>query len=66
MRPFPYKRPFNPVDFMVLTVLNRPDFRTVIDFHKRHLEALQALLVQVLNLCQGARLVKAARATTGP
>lgn len=66
MRPFPYERPFNPVDFMAVTGRNRPDFRTVIAFHMRHLEALQALLVQVLQFCQGARLVKLARATPNP
>jgi hypothetical protein len=29
------------VDFMAVTGMNRPDFRTVSDFRKRHLEALQ-------------------------
>jgi transposase len=46
------------VDFMAVTGMNRPDFRTVSDFRKRHLEALQGLFVQVLKLCQGAGLVK--------
>lgn len=46
------------VDFMAVTGLNRPDFRTVSDFRKRHLEALQGLFVQVLKLCQRAGLVK--------
>jgi transposase len=46
------------VDFMAVTGLNRPDFRTVSDFRKRHLEALQGLFVQVLKLCQQAGLVK--------
>lgn len=45
------------VDFMAVTGMNRPDFRTVSDFRKRHLEALQGLFVQVLKLCQGAGLV---------
>jgi transposase len=36
------------VDFMAVTGLNRPDFRTVSDFRKRHLEAAQGLFVQVL------------------
>jgi transposase len=46
------------VDFMAVTGLNRPDFRTVSDFRKRHLLALQGLFVQVLKLCQHAGLVK--------
>jgi len=46
------------VDFMAVTGLNRPDFRTVSDFRKRHLPALQGLFVQVLKLCQHAGLVK--------
>jgi transposase len=46
------------VDFMAVTGLNRPDFRTVSDFRKRHLEALKGLFVQVLKLCQHAGLVK--------
>ena len=46
------------VDFMAVTALQRPDFRTVSDFRKRHLEALKGLFVQVLQLCQGAGLVK--------
>jgi transposase len=46
------------VDFMAVTGLNRPDFRTVSDFRKRHLAALSDLFVQVLRLCQAAGLVK--------
>ena len=45
------------VDFMAVTGLNRPDFRTVSDFRKRHLPALQGLFVQVLRLCQRSGLV---------
>ena len=45
------------VDFMAVTGLNRPDFRTVSDFRKRHLTALSALFVQVLRLCQKAKLI---------
>ena len=40
----------NRVDFMAVTGLNRPDFRTVSDFRKRHLHALQGLFVQVRQL----------------
>lgn len=46
------------VDFMAVTGLNRPDFRTISDFRKRHLEALKGLFVQVLKLCQRAGLVR--------
>jgi transposase len=46
------------VDFMAVTGLNRPDFRTVSDFRRRHLAALSDLFVQVLRLCQTAGLVK--------
>jgi transposase len=46
------------VDFMAVTSMQRPDFRTVSDFRKRHLEALRGLFVQVLRLCQQAGLVK--------
>jgi transposase len=46
------------MDFMAGTGLNRPDFRTVSDFRKRHLQALQGVFVQVLQLCQRAGLVK--------
>ena len=46
------------VDFMAVTALQRPDFRTVSDFRKRHLEALKGLFVQVLQLCRSAGLVK--------
>jgi len=46
------------VDFMVVTALEKPDFRTVNDFRKRHLEALEGLFVQVLRLCDRSGLVK--------
>lgn len=46
------------VDFMAVTGMQRPDFRTISDFRKRHLEALSGLFVQVLRLCQKAKLVK--------
>ena len=45
------------VDVMAVTGLNRPDFRTVADFRKRHLAALSDLFVQVLQLCRAAGLV---------
>jgi transposase len=43
------------VDVMAV---QRPDFRTISDFRKRHLAALGALFVQVLGLCREAGLVK--------
>jgi len=46
------------VDFMAVTGLNKPDFRTINAFRRRHLAALSALFVQVLKLCQAAGLVK--------
>ena len=44
--------------FRVLAANNTPDFRTVSDFRKDHLEALGELFLQVLELCQQAGLVK--------
>ncbi len=46
------------VDFMSITALDPPDFRTVSGFRKRHLKALAGLFVQVLKLCEKAGLVK--------
>jgi transposase len=46
------------IDFMAVTAVQKPDFRTISDFRKRHLEALGALFGQVLTLCQAAGLVK--------
>jgi transposase len=46
------------VDFMAVTAMQKPDFRTIALFRKRHLEALSKLFVQVLGLCQKAGLVR--------
>ncbi len=46
------------IAFRVLAANNTPDFRTVSDFRKDHLEALGNLFLQVLALCQQAGLVK--------
>src|SRR4051812_39381554 len=46
------------VDFMAVTAMNQPDFRTVSDFRKRHLKALANLFHQVLRLCQRAQMVR--------
>jgi len=45
------------LDFQAVTALNRPDFRTISEFRRRHLAALAALFVQVLTLCRRAGLV---------
>jgi len=46
------------LDFMAVTALAQPDFRTISDFRKRHLAALSGLFTQVLTLCAQAGLVK--------
>lgn len=45
------------LDFMAVTAINRPDFRTISDFRKRHLSALADLFLQVLLLCRATGLV---------
>ena len=46
------------IAFRVLAANNTPDFRTISDFRRDHLEALSGLFVQVLELCRRAGLVK--------
>jgi transposase len=46
------------IAFRVLCAGNEPDFRTLADFRKRHIDALEDLFLQVLRLCQEAGLVK--------
>ena len=46
------------VDFMAVTGMSRPDFRTIAEFRRRHLKALGDLFIQVLRLCRKAGLVK--------
>ena len=46
------------LDFAAVTGMQRPDFRTISDFRKRHLPALKGLFVQVLRLCRAAGLAK--------
>src|SRR6201997_1935146 len=46
------------VDFMRIVGFDAPDFRTISDFRKRHLEALGELFGQILQLCEKAGLVK--------
>jgi transposase len=47
--------------FRVLVGEDIPDFRTISDFRKRHLTALEGLFVEVLKLCAKAGLVKVGR-----
>lgn len=49
------------VAFRVIAAGERPDFRTISDFRKEHLDALKGLFVQVLKLCKKAGLVKLGR-----
>ena len=46
------------LDVMAVTGMQRPDFRTISEFRRRHLEALTELFVQVLRLCREAGLIK--------
>lgn len=46
------------VAFRVLAANNGPDHRTISDFRKRHLGALEHLFVEILSLCRKAGLVK--------
>ena len=45
-------------DFMMIVAGDPPDFRTISDFRRRHLKALAALFVQVLQLAEKAGLVR--------
>ncbi|MBV9481587.1 MAG: IS1182 family transposase [Acidobacteria bacterium] len=49
---------YEDVAFRYLAADEHPDHDTLAEFRKRHLEALAALFVQVLQLCQKAGLVK--------
>jgi transposase len=46
------RRLLEDVAFRVLAASNTPDFRTIADFRRRHLAALQGLFEQVLRLAQ--------------
>ena len=45
-------------DFMMIVAGDPPDFRTIAEFRRRHLQALAALFVQVLQLAEQAGLVQ--------
>ena len=47
------------VAFRWLAAGNFPDFRTISEFRRRHLKALQNLFPQILLLCKASGLVKA-------
>ena len=49
------------VGFMFLAGGARPDHKTISEFRRRHLAALEALFLDSLLLCQGAGLVKLGR-----
>lgn len=49
------------VAFRFLSANAAPDFRSIARFRKRHLQALGALFLQVLQLCQRAGMVKMGR-----
>jgi len=51
----------NEVALRYLTANQQPDFRTISDFRKDHLSALEELFVEVLGLCKEAGLVKLGR-----
>ena len=55
------KRLIEDVAFRVLAAGNQPDFRTISDFRKIHLEALQGLFQQVLKLALAAGAMKLGR-----
>jgi transposase len=55
------KRLFEDVAFRVLAAGNEPDFRTISDFRKLHLDALQGLFEQVLKLALTAGAIKLGR-----
>lgn len=55
------KRLVEDVAMRVLAAGNMPDFRTISDFRKLHLAALEGLFEQVLRIAVAARLVKLGR-----
>ena len=49
------------IGFRVLAAGNQPDFRTISDFRKQHLTALQGLFDQVLQIALQAGTMKLGR-----
>ena len=52
------KKLYEDIAFRYLAAGNFPDFRTISDFRKNHIDTLEDLFVQVLLLCDAAGLVK--------
>jgi transposase len=52
------RRSYEDVAFRVITANRHPDHDSICAFRKRHLQALAALFVRVLQLCQQAGLVR--------
>ena len=52
------KKQVEDISFRYLTANNIPNFRTISDFRKNHIDTLEDLFVQVLLLCVEAGLVK--------
>src|SRR5437763_40356 len=50
------------VDFMAVTGIQTPDFRTISDFRKRHMTTRKAMFVQVLRLWRWSGSAKEERA----
>ena len=50
--------------FLAIVGEERPDFRTISDFRKLHLEAFKAVFVQVVRLAGEAGLVKLGNVST--
>ena len=46
------------IPFRVMAANNTPDHRTISDFRKRHLAALEHIFLEILRLCREAGLVK--------
>lgn len=55
------RRLIEDVAFRVLAAGNEPDFRTISDFRRRHLDALQGLFTQVLRLARQAGALQMGR-----
>jgi transposase len=55
------RRCHDDVAFRFLAANQAPDFRSVARFRRRHLEALEALFMEVLKLCQEAGMVRLGR-----
>src|SRR5256714_15523166 len=50
--------------FLAIVGQERPDFRTISDFRKQHLEAFKEVVVQVVRLAGGGGLVKLGNGST--